>query len=89
MLEQIATIQNKLGLHARSASVFVKTASGFSSSIKVSNEYANANGKSIMSMMLLQAACGTEIVLQVDGEDEKEALEALLQLVNNRFGEDE
>ncbi len=89
MKELTITIQNKLGLHARSASSFVKTSSAFGASITVSNEFANANGKSIMSMMMLQAACGTDINLAVEGEDEEAALAALVALINNKFGEAE
>lgn len=89
MLEKKLKIQNKLGLHARSASAFVKTAGGFSSAVKVTNEFAEANGKSIMSMMLLQAAKGTEISLTIEGEDEDEAMEALIHLIANKFGEAE
>ena len=83
------SITNKLGLHARAASVFVKTASAFASSIKVSNPEKEANGKSIMSMMLLQASCGSKIDICIEGEDETEAMAAIEALVNNKFGESE
>ncbi|MBQ76641.1 MAG: phosphocarrier protein HPr [Gammaproteobacteria bacterium] len=89
MISGIVTIQNKLGLHARSANLFVRTATAFASSITVINEHATANGKSIMSMMLLQAAKGTKVELQVEGEDEQQALVALEALINNKFGEDD
>ena len=82
-------ITNKLGLHARAASVFVKTASAFASSINVSNPEKEANGKSIMSMMLLQASYGSEIEICVEGEDESEAIAAIEALVNDKFGESE
>ena len=83
------TITNKLGLHARAASMFVKIASAFSSTINVSNPEKEADGKSIMSMMLLQAACGSDIDICIEGEDETEAMEAIEALVNNKFGESE
>ena len=83
------TITNKLGLHARAASVFVKTASAFTSTINVTNPENQANGKSIMSMILLQAACGSEIDISIDGEDETEAMVAIEALVNDKFGESE
>lgn len=89
MIKRTLKIQNKLGLHARSAALFVRTVSAFASSITVTNEYATANGKSIMSMMLLQASKGTEIELQVEGEDEKDAFDAIESIVNDKFGEEE
>ena len=89
MISKTIIIQNKLGLHARSASVFVRTASGFASSVTVSNLHATANGKSIMSMMLLQAALGTEIALEIEGDDEQEAINAITTLIDNKFGEDD
>jgi phosphocarrier protein HPr len=82
-------ITNKLGLHARAASIFVKTSSAFSSTIKVSNPTKEANGKSIMSMMLLQASCGSEVDICIEGEDETEAMAAIEALVNEKFGESE
>jgi phosphocarrier protein len=89
MISKTIFIQNRLGLHARSASVFVRTASSFASSITVSNEHATANGKSIMSMMLLQAALGTEIALEIEGDDEQEAVDAIVTLIDGKFGEDD
>ena len=89
MINRTIKIQNKLGLHARSASAFVRTVSAFASNVTVVNEYATANGKSIMSMMLLQASQGTQIELHVDGEDEKETLDAVVSLINDKFGEEE
>ncbi len=76
-------------MHARSANAFVRTASAFASSITVTNEYATANGKSIMSMLLLQARKGSKIELQIEGEDEQQAFEAIESLINNKFGEDD
>ena len=89
MITRTLTISNKLGLHARAASLFVKTASSFGADIQVRNEVNTANGKSIMSVMMLQAAFGTEIELTVNGDDETLALDALTDLVNNKFGEAE
>jgi phosphocarrier protein len=89
VIKRTVTIQNKLGLHARSASAFVRTVSAFASSVTVINEYATANGKSIMSMMLLQASQGSEIELHIEGEDEKETFDAIESLVNDKFGEEE
>jgi phosphocarrier protein len=82
-------ITNKLGLHARAASLFVKTASAFASTINVSNPEKEANGKSIMSMMLLQASCGSEVDICIEGKDEIEAMAAIESLINDKFGESE
>ena len=88
MLSKTITIQNKLGLHARAASVFVKATQEFSSSILVKNDVAEANGKSIMNMMLLQANIGSEITLEIDGDDEEQAMHALIELIEQKFGEE-
>lgn len=87
MISRKMEIVNKLGLHARAASIFVKTASAFGSEITITNPEKEANGKSIMSMMLLQAACGTQIEVSIDGDDENEAMSAIEALVSSRFGE--
>jgi phosphocarrier protein len=89
VIKRTVIIQNKLGLHARSASSFVRTVSAFASNVTVINEYATANGKSIMSMMLLQASQGSEIELHIEGEDEKETFDAIESLINDKFGEEE
>jgi phosphocarrier protein len=89
VIKRTVRIQNKLGLHARSASSFVRTVSAFASNVTVINEYATANGKSIMSMMLLQASQGSEIELHIEGEDEKETFDAIESLINDKFGEEE
>ena len=86
--EQIHII-NRLGLHARAAASFVKLASSFNSSIDLVYGSQSVNGKSIMGIMMLAASQGTEMLMEVDGIDEIEAAEALLNLINNRFGEDE
>ena len=89
MISRRLKIQNKLGLHARAASVFVKTAGAFGSRISVISPQKEANGKSIMSMMMLEAAFGSEIKVVIEGADETEAMNAIEQLVADRFGEDE
>lgn len=88
MLEQQFAIVNKLGLHARASALFVKTASQFKSDIKVVREGIEVNGKSIMGIMMLAAAKGTEIVLKVSGADESEAFQKLGELISNGFGEE-
>jgi len=89
VIKRTVTIQNKLGLHARSASSFVRTVSAIASNVTVINEFATANGKSIMSMMLLQASQGSEIELHIEGADEKETFDAIESLINDKFGEEE
>lgn len=69
--------------------MFVKKATEFSSTITVRNLEKSSNGKSIMSMMLLEASCGTEIELQAEGDDEQLAIDALTELIAQRFGEEE
>ena len=89
MLEQTTTIVNKLGLHARAAAKFVTQASLFEADINVKRNGQDVNGKSIMGVMMLAAAKGSEIELIIDGVDEKQAMQSLLDLIANRFGEAE
>jgi phosphocarrier protein len=88
MSERTTQIKNKYGLHARPAAEFVKLATQFESDIWVRKQELEVNGKSIMGMMMLAAECGAEITIRADGNDENEAIEKLIALVNNRFGED-
>ena len=88
MVEQTVTIQNRLGLHARACSVFVKEAARFASHIVVGRDGLEVNGKSILGVMMLAAERGAEILLRAEGTDEAEALAALVQLVNDKFGEE-
>ena len=88
MVEQTVTIQNRLGLHARACSVFVKEAAKFASHISVVRDGLEVNGKSILGVMMLAAEMGARITLKADGKDEQEALEALVRVVNNKFGEE-
>lgn len=86
---QTVTIINKLGLHARASAKFVSTAGRFGSHIDIKRGSKTVNGKSIMGVMMLAANKGTELELHVEGEDEIAAIKALVDLVANRFGEDE
>lgn len=81
------TIVNSLGLHARAASKFVNLAKTFESEVRLGKEGTDADGKSIMSVMLLAAPVGAEVTLSVSGPDEDEAFAALEALVNDGFGE--
>jgi phosphocarrier protein len=89
MMEQTYTIINKLGLHARAAAKFVTTASDYQADITVSREGRTVNGKSIMGVMMLAAAKGTEIKVNAVGDDAQDALDAIGQLIGNYFGEGE
>ena len=89
MLRQELTIINKLGLHARAAAKFVSCASAFSSRIQVGQDGNLVDGKSIMSIMMLAAAKGTILEVEIEGTDEQKALAALTDLIANRFDEDE
>jgi phosphocarrier protein len=89
MIKSNITIINKLGLHARAASKLVNLASQFSSSVYLDNKGNRVNAKSIMGVMMLAASIGTELLLEVDGEDEQACSQAIIELFNNRFDEDE
>ena len=88
MIEREVRIVNRLGLHARAAAKMVHLAGGFASAIKVAKDGEAVDGKSILGLLLLAAAQGSTIVLSCDGEDEDEAMTALVELVVSRFGED-
>ena len=89
MIHQQVTIINKLGLHARAAAKFVSCATAFSSSVRVGQEGNLVDGKSIMSIMMLAAAKGSTLELEVEGADEQAAMDAILLLIANRFDEAE
>ena len=84
-------ILNKLGLHARPAMTFVERASEFTSTISVRRVDADepVDGKSIMQMLMLAGTMGTKLEIQADGDDEKDAIAALKELVQARFLEEE
>jgi phosphocarrier protein len=88
MVTTTLTILNRSGFHARPAGLFVQTASRFRSVIKVVSGKQTADGKSILSLMLLGATPGAEITIEAQGEDEAEALNALAELITGRFGEE-
>ena len=89
MIEHSICIINKLGLHARAAAKLVSCASAFSSKGKIEFNGKSVDGKSIMSVMMLAASKDCHILLQVDGQDEENALQAICELINNRFDEEE
>ena len=89
MLRQTVTIKNKLGLHARAAAKLVNTAGRYASSVQIKNADKTADAKSIMAIMMLAAAQGAELELTVEGEDEAQALESVVDLIDDLFGEEE
>ncbi|MCB1761650.1 MAG: HPr family phosphocarrier protein [Gammaproteobacteria bacterium] len=89
MIERDIQIINKLGLHARAAAKFVTLASQYRSKVELILKGQRINGKSIMGVMMLAASQGTELILVTEGEDEVAAIDALDQLIKNRFGEEE
>jgi phosphocarrier protein len=88
MLQKEFMIINKLGLHARASALFVKTASRFSSDVKLAREGVEVNGKSIMGIMMLAASKGSAVILTVTGADEDDAFQAIGDLIANGFGEE-
>jgi len=81
-------LKNKSGLHARPASLLVELANKYKSEIMIKKKNMIINAKSIMGVMTLGASKGTEIEIEIEGSDEKEALEAILELVHNNFNEE-
>ncbi|CAH0993328.1 Phosphocarrier protein HPr [Sinobacterium norvegicum] len=89
MVEQQIEIINKLGVHARAAAKLVTVASAFASQIAIIRDEKSVDSKSIMSVMMLAASKGSWITIRCEGSDETAAMEAVCQLINNRFDEDE
>jgi phosphocarrier protein HPr len=89
MISKKVTIINKLGLHARAASKLVNKANQFESEVFIDKQGNRINAKSIMGVMMLAASKGTEILLEVDGGDEEECMNAVVQLIDDRFEETE
>ena len=88
MIKKTVTIINKSGLHARPSAALVKLASGFKSDFFIHMYGYRVNGKSILGVMTLAAEQGAELMFEVSGPDEKEAMDAILELVQNKFGSD-
>lgn len=89
MQEQQIEIINKLGLHARAAAKLVSTAARFSSKVTLKFGSQDADAKSIMSVMMLAAAKGSVIDIQCEGADEQAAMQSLVELISDYFGEEE
>lgn len=88
MPEIKVVVRNKVGLHARPAAMFVKTANQYKSNIQVVNGTKSANAKSILNVLTLGAGQNAEILIRADGEDSEAALQALHDLVEDNFGEE-
>ncbi len=89
MIRISVTISNKLGLHARASAKLTKTASGFRSEVFISRGDRRVNAKSIMGVMMLAAGLGVDVEIDALGDDEQAAINALVALINDKFGEGE
>ncbi len=88
MVRRDLAVINRLGLHARAAAKLVHTAGLFSSQVYLAMDGEEVDAKSILGILLLAAAQGSEVTVRCDGADEQEALEAIAELFGQRFGED-
>ena len=88
MVERKLKIQNRLGLHARAAALFVQTASKFNSHVTIEKDDVEVNGKSIMGIMMLAAAKGCDVTIRADGSDEADAVVSITELIDNKFNEE-
>ncbi len=89
MIRKSVRIVNRQGMHMRAANLFANLAGRFPANVRVAKGEIVVNGKSIMGLMMLAAPCGSEIVLEIDGEREVAAFHDLAELVRSGFGEDQ
>ena len=89
MIKTTVTISNKLGLHARASAKLTKLAGGFASDVWMSRGERRVNAKSIMGVMMLAAGVGSTVVIDTEGPQEQEAMDAVLALIADKFGEAE
>ena len=89
MIKTSVTISNRLGLHARASAKLTKLAGSFRCDIHMARNGRRVNAKSIMGVMMLAAGIGTEVTVETDGDKEQECMNALLALINDKFGEGE
>jgi phosphocarrier protein HPr len=87
MIKTSVIISNKLGLHARASAKLTKLAGGFKSEIHLSRAGRRVNAKSIMGVMMLAAGLGAAVEVETEGDDEQSAMDALIALINDKFGE--
>lgn len=88
MIEKEVEIVNRLGLHARAAAKLVQVTGGYTSRVKLQKDGEEVDAKSILGVLLLAAAQGSRIIVRCDGEDEDEAMQAISDLIANRFDEE-
>ena len=89
MIEKKISIQNKLGLHARAAVKLVNLANRFEASVEIEKDGSRIDGKSVLGVLTLAATKGSDITLTISGRDEGKAAQALTELINDKFHEDE
>ena len=89
MIQTTTTISNKLGLHARASAKLTKLAGSFACEVWMSKGERRVNAKSIMGVMMLAAGIGSTVMVETSGADEQVAMDALLALINDKFGEGE
>jgi phosphocarrier protein HPr len=89
MIKNQVTISNRLGLHARASAKLTKLAGGFQCDVHMSRNGRRVNAKSIMGVMMLAAGLGTEIEIETEGPDEQPAMDALVAMINDKFGEEQ
>ena len=89
MIEKTVKIKNKLGLHARAAVKLMNLANRFTSNVKITKDGNEVDAKSILGILTLAAVKGAKITLKVSGKDEHKALDALIELIENKFEEEE
>lgn len=89
MIKATATISNKLGLHARASAKLTKLAGSFPCEVWVSRGERRVNAKSIMGVMMLAAGKGSKVIIETEGEQDQAALDAIIALINDYFGEGE
>lgn len=87
MIKRTVTVKNKFGLHARPAALIVTTAAKYQSEFFISKDGVRVNGKSIMGVMMLAAEIGSELLLELDGPDEEQAINDIIQVIESKFGE--
>ena len=89
MIQTTTTISNKLGLHARASAKLTKLAGSFACEVWMTKGERRVNAKSIMGVMMLAAGMGSTVIVETNGADEQTAMDALLALINDKFGEGE
>jgi len=89
VIKKTINVQNRLGLHARPAAMIVTTASKYQAELFITKDGMRVNGKSIMGVMMLAAEMGSELLLELDGPDEENAMADIIRVIESKFGEGE